>query len=233
MFKLTILKGEQIKPLTPALARLRINLFREYPYLYDGNIKYESDYLREYAKEPYSMLHMVHYNDEIVALFSGMPLSCKSSIVLDLKNAMLENGHENIDKYYYYGEILIVPEFRHYGLFNLLFTSMDYEAKLLGFSDACLLTVEREDSHPLKSLDYVPTDALWQTRGYKRSGLIVNFDWPTIFPNGETKDIKNPMAAWNAVITIESKPNYDALIDRVTQKFLAATSMRQENTLTL
>ena len=35
--------GTEAQPYLPDLARLRIEVFREFPYLYDGNLDYEPD----------------------------------------------------------------------------------------------------------------------------------------------------------------------------------------------
>jgi hypothetical protein len=43
------LTGAAIAPAIPDLARLRIAVFAEWPYLYDGDIGYEEEYLREFA----------------------------------------------------------------------------------------------------------------------------------------------------------------------------------------
>ena len=44
------LTGDEIKPVLPELARLRITVFRDWPYLYDGTLEYEEGYLEKLAK---------------------------------------------------------------------------------------------------------------------------------------------------------------------------------------
>src|SRR6185436_15381695 len=44
-----ILAGEAVAPVIADLARLRVAVFREFPYLYDGDLDYERTYLRKYA----------------------------------------------------------------------------------------------------------------------------------------------------------------------------------------
>ncbi|HLL24828.1 MAG TPA: GNAT family N-acetyltransferase, partial [Kofleriaceae bacterium] len=41
--------GDAIGPYLPALAALRIRVFREWPYLYDGSLAYEEAYLASYV----------------------------------------------------------------------------------------------------------------------------------------------------------------------------------------
>ena len=38
--------GPELEPFIDGLGRLRIAVFREYPYLYDGSLDYEREYLK-------------------------------------------------------------------------------------------------------------------------------------------------------------------------------------------
>jgi hypothetical protein len=46
------LTGDDITSVLPDLARLRITVFRDWPYLYDGSLAYEEQYLAKLAKAP-------------------------------------------------------------------------------------------------------------------------------------------------------------------------------------
>src|SRR5688500_16717714 len=46
------LTGEEINTVLPALARLRIVVFHDWPYLYDGSLEYEEKYLAKLAAAP-------------------------------------------------------------------------------------------------------------------------------------------------------------------------------------
>jgi hypothetical protein len=48
--KILRLKGQDIIPFIPELAKLRIEIFKSYPYLYDGDLDYEHNYLNTYSK---------------------------------------------------------------------------------------------------------------------------------------------------------------------------------------
>ena len=51
--------GGDIDAFLPELARLRIRVFREYPYLYEGSAAYEEKYLKTYANVPESVMVLV------------------------------------------------------------------------------------------------------------------------------------------------------------------------------
>ena len=44
------LTGEALRAALPDLARLRVAVFREWPYLYEGDLDYETRYLRSWAE---------------------------------------------------------------------------------------------------------------------------------------------------------------------------------------
>ena len=50
--------GAAIAPHVPDLARLRIEVFREFPYLYDGAEDYERKYLQTYINSPRSLMRV-------------------------------------------------------------------------------------------------------------------------------------------------------------------------------
>ena len=59
MLTILPLTGEAINPYIDALAQLRIDVFREYPYLYDGEMEYERRYLQTFGQAPDSLLVVV------------------------------------------------------------------------------------------------------------------------------------------------------------------------------
>lgn len=44
--------GPTLERCIPEVARLRIEVFRDLPYLYDGSAAYEAQYLRTYVDSP-------------------------------------------------------------------------------------------------------------------------------------------------------------------------------------
>ena len=54
--KVKALSGEALEAALPDLARLRIEVFRAFPYLYDGDEAYEQHYLRSYRDTPDAVL---------------------------------------------------------------------------------------------------------------------------------------------------------------------------------
>jgi hypothetical protein len=54
--KIICVQGAEIHPYILDLARLRIEVFKDYPYLYQGDMEYEMDYVRRFGYEKHPEL---------------------------------------------------------------------------------------------------------------------------------------------------------------------------------
>ncbi|NLC62295.1 MAG: GNAT family N-acetyltransferase, partial [Gammaproteobacteria bacterium] len=70
-----VLKGRDIAPRLDEVARLRIAVFREFPYLYDGDFDYEARYLQAYVETPDSVCVLALDGDRVVGASTGLPLA--------------------------------------------------------------------------------------------------------------------------------------------------------------
>jgi hypothetical protein len=68
------LTGEDIKAVLPDLARLRIAVFRDWPYLYDGTLAYEEEYLAKFAKANGAVCVVARDGDLVVGASTGAPM---------------------------------------------------------------------------------------------------------------------------------------------------------------
>jgi len=77
MGELTIarVRGAAVLPYLEGVAELRIAVFREFPYLYDGDPAYEREYLRVYAASEKSVIVLALDDGRIVGASTGLPLA--------------------------------------------------------------------------------------------------------------------------------------------------------------
>ena len=66
ILRLDSLAGDAITPLIADLAQLRITVFREWPYLYAGDVDYEAWYLERFAKARDAVLVTARDGDRLV-----------------------------------------------------------------------------------------------------------------------------------------------------------------------
>ena len=68
------LTGADLDRRLPDVARLRITVFRAYPYLYDGDFDYEHRYLQSYRESRGAILVGAFDGDTMVGAATGTPM---------------------------------------------------------------------------------------------------------------------------------------------------------------
>jgi GNAT superfamily N-acetyltransferase len=185
------LTGRDLIADLPALARLRIQVFREYPYLYHGSPEYEERYLRTYVDAPDGMMVLVRDGDQVVGASSALPLEAETPNVVEPFRAL---GYD-IERIFYYGESVLLPEYRGLRIGRRFFEEREAHALGLGrFDLACFCAVERPDDHPRRPADYRPLDGLWMQQGFvKHPQLRTTFSWRDL---DEPTETPKPMVFW-------------------------------------
>lgn len=185
------LSGPDLEATLPALARLRIEVFRAFPYLYEGSPAYEESYLRKFAKARDAFIVVAGTDDgEIVGCATGSGMDDQhAEFALPLKTA----GYD-LPSTFYFGESVLLPEYRGQGIGHAFFDAREAHAIAHGYKRACFCAVERPMNHPKRPSDYSPLDRFWLARGYEKlSGVLAHFTWPE---QAGGPEINHPMAYW-------------------------------------
>ena len=196
---LEILQGDAIAPHLAELARLRITVFREYPYLYEGDEQSEQRYLNSFATHAHGALVVARDQGQVVGVASAMPL-------VDAGEAVLEPFWEaGLDpaEFFYFGESVLLRPWRGQGIGVRFMQAREQVARAHGSRYACFCGVERRADHPGRPRDYVPIDGFWRHRGYVPAGellgreLVCVMDWPEI---GSAEEISHRLRFWARVL---------------------------------
>jgi GNAT superfamily N-acetyltransferase len=176
--------GEEIVGVLPDLARLRIIVFRDWPYLYDGTIAYEEKYLAKLAAAKGAVCVIARDGLEIVGASTAAPMIEHADEFAE----PFEKAGYDISKIFYCGESVLLKSHRGHGLGNAFFDHREAHARRLGgFTHSTFCRVVRPDDHPLKPKDYRPLDDFWRKRGYAPvEGLIATYAWKDIDQPAET-----------------------------------------------
>lgn len=171
------LGGAAIAPVTPEVARLRIDVFREFPYLYDGSEDHERKYVGKYVDEPRSTVVIARVGGVIVGASTAIPmLKAGEDVIKPFRAAGVDPA-----RVYYFGESVLRKEWRGHGIGVSFFRAREARARELGFPIVTFCAVDRSSRHPRRPPDYVPLDAFWTHRGYtRRSELVCHFTWKEI-----------------------------------------------------
>lgn len=189
--QIKIVHGEAVTPHIPDLARLRIAVFRAFPYLYEGSEDYEASYLSTYAQSPESLFVLAVDGGRIVGASTGVPMADETEA---FKAPFVAQGFDP-ERIFYFGESVLLADYRGRGLGVRFFEEREAYARRLGRFDWCAFcAVERPADHPLRPTDYVPLDDFWKKRGYAHHPeLRTTFSWRDV---GEEADTEKPMSFW-------------------------------------
>lgn len=184
------LSGRQITPWLEELARLRIEVFREFPYLYDGSTEYEMKYLQAYVNSPRSLVFLVRDGDRAIGATTALPLADADP---EFQRAFASQGMK-LEGVYYFGESVLLPEYRGRGYGHRFFDEREAYARQLGFAVTTFCAVVRDENHPARPKDYAPHDVFWTKRGYRLAeGFTCTYRWQDI---GESEQTEKLMQFW-------------------------------------
>lgn len=190
MLTIEALNGPAALPYLGDLAALRIEVFREFPYLYEGTLEYEQRYLKSYAEHERSVIVLARDGDQVVGASTAMPLTEHSENVAP---ALAKAGFDP-ERIYYFGESVLRASYRGHRIGHAFFDHREAAAKKHGFGITAFCAVVRPDDHPLRPADYAPHDAFWSKRGYvKRGDIVASFEWRDL---GEPEATDKPMVFW-------------------------------------
>ena len=177
------LSGPALLPLLPDLARLRIAVFRDWPYLYDGDEAYERRYLGAYAEAPGAAVVVCRDGAQVVGAATCEPMTQAHAPVRD---AFAAAGLDPA-LFCYFGESVLLARYRGRGAGVRFFAEREAHAKRLGLSWAAFCGVLRDPADPRRPPGHVPLDAFWRKRGYvPRPDLTVAFAWKEVGAEAET-----------------------------------------------
>lgn len=183
-------QGPEIESVFDDLAKLRIAVFRDFPYLYEGSLDYEKDYLKIYSNSSKSFLFAIYDGEKMVGATTCIPLQDETE---DIQAPFKDAGFD-IEGIFYFGESILLKDYRGLGLGHRFFDAREQCASSFGtFKTTCFCSVERIN-HPSEPTYYRPNDAFWIKRGYtKVPDLKATMEWPDI---GETESTPKTMIFW-------------------------------------
>ena len=187
----TVTGAAAIAPLLPALSRLRIAVFRDWPYLYDGDAAQEAAYLGHFLAGPDTAIVLARDA-------GGEPVGCATCIPAaqsdEAVQAALARGGLDPARCCYLGESVLLPAHRGQGIGVGFFAAREAHARSLGLAAAAFAAVVRNPNDPRRPPDQVPLDGFWRRRGYApRPELSFVMPWREV---GDDRETPHSLGLW-------------------------------------
>ena len=181
------LSGAALTARLDALAGLRIRVFREWPYLYDGDPAHEARYLAAYAQSPGALVVAASTpQGEAVGMATCQPGQEASA---KLRASWAAAGLD-VAELCYFGESVLLPKYRGQGAGVRFFQEREAHARRLGLSIAAFCSVVRNENDPRRPRDYTPLDGFWDNRGYEaRPDISTVMSWREVDDTRETPHV--------------------------------------------
>ena len=188
------LTGAALEAALDDLARLRITVFHEWPYLYEGDRDYERKYLSKFAASKGAVIIGAYDGERLVGAATAAPLADHFD---DFAEPFEKKGLRAED-FFYFGESVLLPDYRGRGIGVRFFEEREKAARAEGFKRIVFCGVIRPEDHPMRPADYVPLDRFWKNRGYeKMDGVVCDFPWRDI---GDAEETRKPMQFWTRTL---------------------------------
>jgi GNAT superfamily N-acetyltransferase len=184
------LTGADLEAALDGVAALRISVFRDWPYLYDGSLDYERQYLQTYRDSPGALLVGAFHGDRLIGASTSTPMEDHAEAFAEpLKKIGLP-----VQSILYGAESVLLPAWRGQGLGHRFFDAREAHARALGRTHVAFCSVVRPEVHPMRPTHFRTNDAFWQGRGYRPlEGVFAEFGWKDV---GDAAETLKPLQFW-------------------------------------
>lgn len=184
------LTGDDLEAALDGVAALRISVFRDWPYLYDGSQAYERAYLQTYRDSPGALLVGAFDGDRLVGASTSTPMEDHAAGFAGPLKAI----GVPVESILYGAESVLLPAYRGRGLGHKFFDLREAHARALGRTHVAFCSVKRPEGHPMRPVTFRTNDAFWTGRGYTPlAGVFAEFSWKDL---GDAAETVKPLQFW-------------------------------------
>jgi GNAT superfamily N-acetyltransferase len=183
--------GGGLKPYIHSIAKLRMEVFREYPYFEEPDLEKETQMLRKIASSKEAIAVLIFDNTTLVGVSLGHPLSIKEPAVL----RPFQDRQLDSDSYFFFGDSALLKNYRGRGIGHHFFDAREaHVQQLKKYKHICFCVPECSENDPDRPKDYIPLNDFWRKRGYVHHPEMKCFI--LCKHCGEAQPKEKPMSFW-------------------------------------
>jgi hypothetical protein len=187
--RVEMVSGADMQPYLERIVEYRLKYFKEFPYLYQGNVEEEVEFVEQYIKS--STARVLVLKDQC-GNFGGFAtgISVMESSHAD-KLGVIINQPENV---YYIGEMIFDELFRGKDGFRQCLSYFQ-NIKEMGYKKVCFITVQRDGKYP-RPINYHDHEGAWGVTGFEKYEQTITISWPVIQVGGDSVAQENILNIW-------------------------------------
>jgi hypothetical protein len=187
--QIQVLKGREVEPYVNDISRLRIILFREYPYLYEPDEEVDRGLVRLYTTE-YAIVVIAKDGEKMIGAMTGVPLNAVPARFLELFST------NQIDSagIFYLGDALIEEKYRGGRLAFKMYNAFEKAVQAEGrYRQIAVIQANKPKDDPKRPANYVPL-VNCGNRGYvEHPELTIMTPWRAV---GDVVETNHSVTFW-------------------------------------
>jgi GNAT superfamily N-acetyltransferase len=183
--------GTGLKPYLHSVAKLRMEVFKEYPYFEEPNLDRETQFLKKIFLNKESIGVLIFDNTTLVGMSLGYPLTIEEpSLHHPFKKRQLD-----IEAYFFFEDSALLKAYRGRGIGHHFFDAREaHVAHYKKFKHICFCFPDSLEVDPQRPKDFIPLHDFWRKRGYaQHPEMKCTLSWKAI---GEARPTEKQMVYW-------------------------------------
>ena len=144
---------------------IRMQVFSAWPYLYDGNLADEDEYLRHFQRDPHTVVIGAWDGGDLVGVSTALRWETHpENLLRALPGAW---SHVRVSEILYLAESVLYADYRGRGIGKAFFDAREAFAVEIGRRYVAFASVVRAPDDPQKPEDYRDLTPWWRRLGYQ------------------------------------------------------------------
>lgn len=182
--------GASIKPYIHSIAKLHMEVFRDYPYFETPDLERETNFLKKISTCKESISVLIFDNTTLVGVSLGYPLSLEEPALL----RPFKDKDLDVESYFFFSDSALLKQYRGRGIGHHFFDARETHVQnYKKYQYICFCVPEGLENDPQKPEDYTPLHDFWRKRGYVHSDLKCSLIWNQM---GQEQPQEREMCFW-------------------------------------